>query len=699
MFLAFFVYVKNPKRFLNRIYAIYTLSISWWSLFSIPMIQANDAMQATFWDRLCLMGTVFIPSTFIHFNYTFLKLNKKKAKIIKICYGLSSIFWISLFTPFFIQGTEFKSVGLYFSKPSFLYALFILYFFTASIYGIFCLYRKMITLPKETYYRKQVFFLFWATLLGYTGGGFNFNLVFNIPPYNVIPCGNYAVGIYGILIAYAIVRHQLMDIEVIIKKTLVFAGLLIASYAVLASFAYLGSVVFANVIQNRWLAMAPSVLIIVLMLRPLESFLRTATDKYLFQKKYDYKQLLKTFTDEVLTVLNLNELVDITVNKLANIIKLESAAILLHDEENKELKTVASIGLKKLKYVLSDEDDLVEYMEQSGEYIALEGIGQKKSTDQSFENKLRELHSELIIPLVHSKKVIGILSLGKKKSDEEFTQDDIDILLPLARTLTIAITNAQLFVRLSESQAQAAQREKMAVIGTLSAGINHEICNPLSIIRGQCEMFLLNLKEGLYKTKKPQELLKMAQGIMSKVIDEADRATIITRKLSSFAKPAERRSENNIRVEDEVGEVISLVEHDLKLSNIAILREMADDLPCVLADPKQLQEIFFNIIRNGAQAIKEGGSITIRAKSDKKKIYIDIEDTGTGIDEELLKQIFNPFFTTKSPGEGTGLGLFIVKQIVEKNDGEITIESELGKGTIVHLMFNAAREGVKAKSR
>ena len=111
----------------------------------------------------------------------------------------------------------------------------------------------------------------------------------------------------------------------------------------------------------------------------------------------------------------------------------------------------------------------------------------------------RNDESMLELPITNKDKTIGTLVLGRKKSDEDYTQDDLDILLPLARTLAIAISNAQLFVTLGKTQAEAAQKEKMAVIGTLSAGINHEICNPLGIARGQCEAFLLNIKDGLYK--------------------------------------------------------------------------------------------------------------------------------------------------------------------------------------------------------
>src|SRR3989344_9541262 len=104
--------------------------------------------------------------------------------------------------------------------------------------------------------------------------------------------------------------------------------------------------------------------------------------------------------------------------------------------------------------------------------------------------------------------------------------------MTLARTLGIAIANAQLFDELSKTQAEAAQREKMAVIGTLAAGINHEICNPLGIVRGQCEMFLLNLRDGIYSSKDRDEICQIATDIMNKVIKETDRATGITKKLS-----------------------------------------------------------------------------------------------------------------------------------------------------------------------
>ena len=105
---------------------------------------------------------------------------------------------------------------------------------------------------------------------------------------------------------------------------------------------------------------------------------------------------------------------------------------------------------------------------------------------------------------------------------------------------------------------------------------------------------------------------------------------------------------------------------------------------------KQLQEVFFNLIRNAAQAMGEKGKITITAASDDHRTRVEIEDTGPGIPPDKLEQIFNPFYTTKEPGKGTGLGLFIVRQIVERNHGKISVKSKVGEGTTFTLEFPAA---------
>jgi len=686
--LGIFVFLKNKRNIQNIVYfwlnasvALYSLGYFFWQI-------AEPKNMAVFWFKILVTGFILISLAYLFFVFVFLNIFEQQKRSLAIC-ALLNIYFIAAN----IHGDLYHNFVTkynfgYWPEPTTLFNFYLLFWFFQCFYGFFFLVKNANIGSSRR--KMQIRYFTLAAIVGFFGGANNWPLWYGLkfPPY-----ANILISVYIGIVAYAIVKHQLMDIEVIVKKTLIFAGLFVAAYAVFASFAYLGSAVFENVVRNRWIAMVPSILIVVLMLRPLESFLRNTTDKYLFQKKYDYRQLLRTFSDEVLMVLDLNMLVNLTVNKLAEIVKLDNASIMLYDEGKEGFRTAASVSGKpeNTTYKLSDKEDLISYMRRSGKHILLEDPARKKFVGTDIEKKMHELNAALVIPLMHHKNMVGILSLGQKKSDEEYTQDDIDILLPLARTLSIAITNAQLFEKLSEAQAQAAQREKMAVIGTLSAGINHEICNPLGIARGQCEMFLLNLKDGVYKGKSPEELLEKAQEIMKKVMNETDRATVITKKLSSFAKPAKGEMAGNVQVEKELDEVISLVEHDLKMENIIITKEIKKDLPCISADRKQLQEIFFNIVRNAAQSIKGNGKIVIRASGNNKRVYIDIEDSGVGISKHHLGQIFNPFFTTKEPGRGAGLGLFIVKQIVERNNGHISVQSELGNGTRFSLSFNAVQ--------
>ena len=694
-FLGIFVYLNNRTRFLNKIYAIQAFIIGSWIFGCFGESVIKNYHFILWWDKLLNVFAIFSPPLFLHTYYAIL--DQKANKITKFLYILSIFLLAISFTPFYIKGVEYRYGVRYISDPGPLYAIFV---FSVSFAFIVSLYKISISLKiADLRKRLQLKYVLIATFSMCIAAIIYLGMVMNIV---ISPLDNALNSIYGILIAYAIVRHKLMDIEVIIKKTLVFAGLLVSVFTILVLPTLLiQEYAFRTASASaRLIGLTISGIIIILTMRRIETFLVNITDKYLFQKKCDYRELLRTFTAEVLTVLELDRLLDLTVDKLIDIIKIKSSTVLLLDEEKQEFNILASKGIKDAEVTLVRPDGIVTFLEQTHGYLLVKELKDKKIfIPPTIEEIIDRLNAELIIPMVLHEEVIGILSLGKKKSDEEYTQDDLDIILPLARTLAIAISNAKLFVELGKTQAEAAQREKMAVIGTLSAGINHEICNPLGIARGQCEAFLLNISDGLYKNKTTDELLKKAQEIMAKVIHETDRATAITKKLSSFAKPARGEAEL-VNIDKEVDEVVGLVGYELKLEKIEFTKNVEKGLPDILVDKKQIQEVLFNLIRNAGQAIGEKGKINVSAHQNKGMVFIDVKDTGSGVPEDKIKMLFNPFFTTKEPGKGTGLGLFIVRQVVEKNGGRIYLkETKVGEGTTFSLEFPAAaREGMRVKN-
>lgn len=546
----------------------------------------------------------------------------------------------------------------------------------------------------DLFKRRQIQYTFFGIGSGALGGTSNFLPFFNIDWY---PWGNFAIPVYTAMITYAIIRHQLMEIEVVVKRATVFAGLFAFVYGVIAIFTVIGQRFFETYLGwPMWTAMIPSMLIITLMLRPLENILVDITDKYLFQKQYDYRELMRLFTTEVLTIFDYNQVTKNTIEALNNIIKLESCAMWLRDENSGIYKMVAGMGMRDTAVEFTSDDPMIHFLQQTPYHLQRDSDPKRIYGSKFLRDDFKRLNSEICFPIIFRKELIGFMSLGAKKSGDTYNQDDIDALMSLARTEAIAISNARLFTQLSEMQANAAQSEKMAVIGTLAAGINHEICNPLGIVRGQSEMFLLNYKDGIYDKMPEKQVLDYAAGIFVKIIKETDRATGITKRLSTFAKPNTHFQITEVSVPNEINEVLGILAHELRLENVEIQVELPSNFPKIMADRKELQEVLFNIIRNAAQAIGGSGRIVVGGQRNGTRAMITIKDSGHGIAPDKMEKIFHPFFTTKDPGKGTGLGLFIVKQIVERNEGTIAATSKVGEGTEFTLTFRMAKSELEA---
>lgn len=697
------IYKNRPELVRNRALSGMCFCVAiWFYSYSFNYMFPHHDKTNLFIFRLAYVSITLIWVTYLHFTLAFLGI--KNRNLLKFSYYFALLLsLLTLFTNKVVGGIYYYFWGPY-PKAGILHPIHLLYAGYIWWYCLLNLYKGYKN--KEDKYSiteaNRIRYVFWAYVIGNSAA---IDYIQNYG-YQFYPLGWLNVTVWVGVVAYAIIRHQLLDIEVIIKKTIVFAGLFAGVYAVISGFAFLSQVVFEQYIgANRWISLIPTILVIVAILRPLENFLVKVTDRFLFQKKYDYRELLKTFSTEVLTVLDLDKLVKITVEKLADIVKIESCGILLWNKHKEyyELRASVGLGLNWKDIYLMPDNTLVKYLTTTKSHLSVKQHTEGTKLPARLVEDMNKLKLELAIPLVIHDEMKGILTLGKKKSDENYTQDDMDILLPLARTIAIAISNATVLDDLQKTQAEAAQKEKMAVIGTLSAGINHEICNPLGIARGLSETYLLNLRDGIYQKLPPEELIQKSKVILEKVIKEVDRATHVTKRLSSFAKPSKGEYNEDVSFKEIGEEVVALLGYEMKMENIELQNMIADDFPHIKADRKQVQEIIFNLVRNAAQAIKDKGRITLSGRIDAKKVYIDIEDTGHGIPDEVMEQLFRPFMTTKEPGKGTGLGLFIVQQVIEKNGGKISVKSKVGVGTTFTLEFpkslNVAAEDAEKNAK
>ena len=235
------------------------------------------------------------------------------------------------------------------------------------------------------------------------------------------------------------------------------------------------------------------------------------------------------------------------------------------------------------------------------------------------------------------------------------------------------------------SEEQLIRAEKMASVGLLTAGVSHEILNPLNVI-------ILRLHTLIGNPDTPSEVTRYLR-IMEK---HANRITKITRDLLSFSRQGEPER-RLIDFNESIKRTLSLVEHGLRIQNIEVESKLSDELPPVLADQDQLQQVVLNLLTNAKDAMPDGGRLVLSTESvlenGEQFVEFRVEDTGPGIAPEDLENLFDPFFTTKSEGEGTGLGLSICQGIIETHGG--TIWAKNGTDGGAYFVVRLAAEGVK----
>ncbi len=221
------------------------------------------------------------------------------------------------------------------------------------------------------------------------------------------------------------------------------------------------------------------------------------------------------------------------------------------------------------------------------------------------------------------------------------------------------------------------QTAKLATMGELAASIAHELNNPLAILSLRIESLLATIQEN---DSAWHELQVMEQ--------EVDRMASLVGNLLQFTRSTQRQV-SSLNLEEEIDRTLELIHTHMVHRHIEVEKVLAPDLPMIQADRQQLRQLFLNLFTNSSDAMPTGGTLTIRAQPlPGKKIQIEIEDTGTGIGKVELRQVMEPFYTTKGEGKGTGLGLAICKRIVEEHHGSIQISSPgIGKGATVQIVL------------
>nr|WP_232371223.1 HAMP domain-containing sensor histidine kinase [Desulfogranum marinum] len=265
-------------------------------------------------------------------------------------------------------------------------------------------------------------------------------------------------------------------------------------------------------------------------------------------------------------------------------------------------------------------------------------------------------------PLRSIKKATAAIAKGRfKPVDVINTGDEMQQVMEAFNTMVY---------ELERRQEQLVQSQKLSSIGTLTAGVAHQLNNPLNNISTSCQIAMDDCDNG------NEALLS---NMLDNIYQETLRARDVVKGLLEFSRSQDFKL-RTAQLKDVVNRSVSLVNSQIS-GDISLVVTIPENLILPM-DVQRMQEVFINIIMNAAQSIKQEGVITLSAEVDKteKQVQIEIHDTGPGIPKEIQGRLFDPFYTTKEEGEGTGLGLSVAYGIIQQHRGKITVRSEPGQG-------------------
>jgi signal transduction histidine kinase/ActR/RegA family two-component response regulator len=331
-------------------------------------------------------------------------------------------------------------------------------------------------------------------------------------------------------------------------------------------------------------------------------------------------------------------------------------------------------GLATAPHIKADEG-LCGLVASRGVALRLADVEREPEMAGSAELARLGVRAYLGVPLLVRDRVVGVLSVYSSERGR-FHEDDARLLGGLAAQATLALENARLVQQLLHA-------ERLAALGRIVAGVAHELNNPLSVVLGTAELLR---REGVDTPVADR---------LRRITGQAQRAVRIVRSLLSLARkqPASRAPVDVNRLIDET---LELEGYQFRSSRVAVVRDLAPQLPPILADPHQLQQVFTNLFLNALEAMRERGgqaTLTVASRVGADRVVVSISDEGPGIAPRDLARVFEPFFTTKRDQKGTGLGLSICRQIVESHHGAIRVESPPGTGATFTVELPIATEG------
>jgi hypothetical protein len=506
------------------------LSVSLWSWAIFGKELALERTTGLFFVRLVYAGSIFVPAFFYHFISSLIK--RQNDKLVLIFYFISFIFLFFNFTPLFIQDVRpilsFRHYGI----PGKVFPLFVVSFVIIAAYSHYILFKYF--RKSEGQIRNQIRYLLFAAGIGFLGGATTFFPSFGI---EIFPFGLYLISIYVLIISYAIAKHRLMDINIVLKKGTTYILLLLLLFVPAFFFILFSQKVFFYEISYLFSAVIAALLFLVtVFFSRIKPQTEKMVEQFLFKNRYDYRETLGNFSKAMVSILDLRSLSTRIFETITQTMGVEKGSLFLWNEEKGGYSLFESKNIKTTVSTphIPKDDPLPHYLQKMGEIIIREELAKGANIPQlnDIVNKMSLLEAEVTIPFISKGQLVGMINLGYKFTKDIYSHEDIELLSTLANQTAVAIENARLYEDLKRSKSYIRRADRLASLGTLTAGLAHEIRNPLVAIKTLTQLLPERIDDEEFRS----QFLKIASG-------EVDRISSLVNELLDFARPSDPKWE------------------------------------------------------------------------------------------------------------------------------------------------------------
>lgn len=578
--------------------------------------------------------------------------------------------------------------------PGFFFHPFLIMWLGYVIYTTYLLYTRQ---KNEVGLKKmQTKYILLGMIIGFVGGSTNYLLWYKIP---IAPFGNILVSIYVAMTAYAIIKHRLFDIRLIVARAVAYTALVLILGIIYASGLFIIGAVFigATAVGNQLLASTILALAMAFTFQPLRRYLEKSTDRIFYKDRYNAQKLLYNLTVIMASTLRLEDLTHQLLREVISQMRITRGAFILTKGDH--IYEIAHEGYHSTPEL--EEGKVITLLNQNKMLIF------EELSEGEIKDIMRELNFTIAIYLRTEGEQIGLLTFGEKLSGDIYTSDDIRVLEIFAPEAAVAIQNAQAYeeirrfsITLQEEVDRATKElrdanDKLRVLDKLKDEFlslaAHELRTPMTAIKSYLWM-VINRSTTLDDAKK--------KTYMDRIYYSTERLLNLVNELLDISRIESGRLKltpvefDLLALAHEVGDEFTAKVSERK----QVLTIQDESIPQIYADKDKAHEVLLNLIGNASKYTPEGGKISVSFLQKDGMVETNVSDTGRGIAKEDMGKLFQKFgrldntLVGISETGGSGLGLYLCKQLIELSGGKIWVESEVGKGSTFTFSLPITKE-------